>query len=599
VPRLPRPTPREPRVARLARLRAALVGAAGLFHVACAPGHAPFPLRAPVLRDQDLDAVRVACVRRPDHGDLRHVSCAPAPSDVPQIWTPLDHMVFRPISDTFSVRVSGEAANVNSLDEVPDSAWFTNRGAATGIATSTCDPSRILDPTRSADGTWVIDRGKTTGATPGFRVTVPKRGKYMFKADTPDQPEVPTAASVVGAAIYRAAGFNTACEQIVYFPPSLLKLSPGLRYRHSVAEDPKPFDERALQHVLDGAARRGPLVRMHASAWIPGYLLGPFRYDGTRSDDPSDVIPHEDRRDLRGARLIAAWIDHVDARDANSMDAWVAEGAVPDGSPGHVVHYYLDTSDAFGPDFGPILTPRMGFSYTLDWSDMAEDLLTLGVLRRPWFAGAGDPGFSVFRGFDVHSFVPSEWKMQYENPAFSRMTERDGAWMARILARFSREQVRALAQMAELTDPKNTEHLETVLEGRLERILARYLTRLAPIGELHVEARDRLCGLDLAQMRAVREPASFRFTARWSPGAASPDDGRRARGLRVEASGAGRVCVDLPRVAPDAGPRDDSPQRYVTVHVDDGVAQGPLVAYLYDLGPARGYVLAGIDRPEG
>ena len=561
-----------------------------------------FAARDPFSVDTDLRSVSVPCRKDPTEKDKAHVSCAPREYVSPIIWDGADNLVFRPFAELWALKPSREAMNVNSLDEVPDSSWFTNRTGPHALAPDeltrgACKPAQILDWQHAPDGSWLVDHGKTDGSSPGFRVTVNGK-KYLLKADD-DPPERPSAASVVGAAVYNATGFNTSCEQVVYVKRSVFKLKPGLMFKGNF-DAPRPFDQTALDAILKKAAPKGDLLRFQASAWIDGKLLGPFRYAGTRKDDPNDIIPHEERRELRGGRILAAWIDHFDAREQNSMDAWIADGhGAPDASPGKVIHYYLDTSDAFGPDFGPILTPRMGFSYTLDWSDMAEDLLTLGVLRRPWFAGAGDPGFSVFRGFDVHSFVPSEWKMQYENPAFSRMTERDGAWMARILARFSREQVRALAQMAELTDPKNTEHLETVLEGRLERILARYLTRLAPIGELHVEARDRLCGLDLAQMRAVREPASFRFTARWSPGAASPDDGRRARGLRVEASGAGRVCVDLPRVAPDAGPRDDSPQRYVTVHVDDGVAQGPLVAYLYDLGPARGYVLAGIDRPEG
>ena len=34
------------------------------------------------------------------------------------------------------------------------------------------------------------------------------------------------------------------------------------------------------------------------------------------------------------------------------------------------------------------------------------------------------------------------------------------------------------------------------------------------------------------------------------------------------------------------------------VRIDDGVAQGALVVHLYDLGPSRGYFLAGFERAE-
>jgi len=68
--------------------------------------------------------------------------------------------------------------------------------------------------------------------------------------------------------------------------------------------------------------------------------------------------------------------------------------------------------------------------------------------------------------------------------------------------------------------------------------------------------------------------------------------------LPVERRGGGAVCVPLPRAAGAAASPPDRSERYVRVSVEDGVAKAPLLAYLYDLGPTRGYFLAGADRPE-
>src|SRR6185295_5297118 len=134
----------------------------------------------------------------------------------------------------------------------------------------------------------------------------------------------------------------------------------------------RPFDRAALQKVFDGAGHRGEYLRFQASAWLPGYLIGPFRYVGTRDDDPNDVIPHEDRRELRGSRLLAAWLDHWDAREQNSMDVWLATDAKhPRSSPGVVRHVILDTSDSMGEEVGgDAMARRSGFSYSFDPGDI-------------------------------------------------------------------------------------------------------------------------------------------------------------------------------------------------------------------------------------
>ncbi len=561
---------------------------------ACATAERPFPLKAPLWLDTDLKPVAAPCRPEPTKSDPGHVSCAPEEYVSPLIWDGADNLVFRPLAELFAVDPGGEAVNVNSLDEIPDSAWFTNRIGVRApsideLMLGGCDPSLLLDPSTASDGTWVIDKGKANGSSPGFRVSIPGKGKYMFKSDAGGQPERPSAASTIGAAVYYAAGFYSSCEQVVYFKRSLLKLTPGLRRAANFGGE-EAFDAKALDAILADTPRRGDLVRMQVSAWLPGRLIGPFRYLGTRGDDPNDVIAHDDRRELRGSRLLAAWLDHFDAREQNTMDSWIAEQKDrPDGSPGHVLHYYLDTSDCLGSEWAwDDVTRRLGHSYIVDWGDVAADFATLGIPLRPWDRARRTAGRERFGYFDVDNFAPDQWKNEYPNPAFSRMTERDGAWMARILARFTPPMVAALAALGHFTDPGDTAYLAAVLEGRLEKILDRYLTRLSPIADVHLEGRDTLCGVDLVEKRKVRDAGRFHYTANASRGVLRSPYGRDG----------GVVCVPLTHFAGDGDAPDDAPSRYVDVTLDDGVARGSLIASLYDLGPMRGFRLAGLRRSE-
>jgi hypothetical protein len=564
-----------------------------LFSVtACAAGERRFALRDPLTVDTDLRSVTLPCRRAPSEKDKDHVSCAPEPYVSPLIWDGADNLVFRPFAELWAFEATHEAANVNSFDEVADSAWFTNRLGVhpmdrEELLRSACTPKQLLDTENVPDGSWVIDKGKQNGSSPGFRIKIAGKGKYLIKADDPT-PERPSAAAIIGADAYHAAGFNFSCEQIVYVKRSAFTLTPGLTTIDNT-ERVRPFDEKALDKLLAKVPRRGEYLRFQASAWLEGSLIGPFRYEKTRKDDPNDIIPHEDRRELRGARLLAAWLDHFDAREQNSMDSWFADQKdQPDSSPGKVIHYYLDTSDCLGSEWDwETISRRLGHSYVFDWGDVATDFVTLGIPVRPWDTAARVPGKEIFGFFDAARFEPEKWKNEYPNPAFSRMTERDGAWMARILARMTPDLVRALASAGQFSDPANTEYLAEILEGRLEKILARYLTRLSPVTDVRVE-NESLCGTDLAALRGLRAPGAFQFRA-------STPDGRI---LPVVRSDAANICVPLVHQSPDGGVPDDDASRYVRIAIEDGVARGPLRAYLYDLGPSRGFKLVGLERPE-
>lgn len=559
--------------------------------VSCGGGRSRFPLREAFTRDTDLNPVRVKCEKRPTDKEPDHVSCAPEPYVSPLAWDAADNTLFRPLSKIFQVDPPAEARNVNAFDEVADSAWFTNRLGRHKVSTDelvrgACRVEDMLDPETAKDGEYVIDQGKPNGASPGFRVKIGGKRKYMFKTDFAKEPERPSAAAAIGTAVYHAVGFNTSCEQVLFVDPKLLTLTPGLKF---TANDgvTKPFDDKALQRVFGEAVKQGDKYRFQASAWLGGYLLGPFKYEGTRSDDPNDIIPHEDRRDLRGARVLAAWLHHFDAREQNSMDAWIAvDKANPESSPGWVKHYYLDTSDCLGSEWDyDGISRRMGDSYLLDFADVGTDFITFGAVERPWERKKHAPGMEMFGYFHWDEFDPERWRNEYPNPAFGRATEHDNAWMARILSRFDRADIKSLVGLGRFSKPEATDFLTEVLEQRLRKITDRYLTRLSPISDARIDGTNKLCAVDLLRRRGVRDDAEFRY------GASMKSD-RGTSGLVVEPSAEGSLCTTLPHVASEGAPV------YVVVTIANGVAKGSLEAHLYDLGPTIGYKLVGLTRPD-
>jgi hypothetical protein len=590
------------RRARLA-LIPALVLVAGASSAGCG-GSAlrRFPLRDPMWRDQDLDPVGMRCRKdpKPPKDDPSHKVCAPAEYESSFAWDGADNIIFRPISRFFAVDPPGEAANANSMDEVADSSWFTNRigmhpMTPEEISTAVCG-QKVLDPD-AKDVTWTIDQGKPNGANPGFRVNVPGLGKFMLKSDSQEEPERATGATSIATRLYYAAGFWSACDSVVYFHPDMLKLKPGLTVTDNSGTT-KPFDEKALKSLLQKASHRGELVRMVASRWLPGRTLGPFTYAGVRDDDPSDVVPHEDRRELRGARLLAAWTAHFDSREQNTMSTWMsADEKDPDASPGYVRHWYIDIGDAFGSQWQwDEMSKRLNHEYYLDIPYITEDFLTLGIPERPWDRAKKSVEAPIFGYFTSTDFRPELWRGGYPNPAFNRMTERDAAWMTRIIARFTRPHVEAAVKAGDYTRPEDTEYLVRHMMIRRQRILERYFAKVSPLADVRVTpdvpGTAQLCAVDLARATDTYPADRFRYSARLHAGATQVE----LVAPPVIAGTEGALCMTLRHTASEKGEADDAPSRYVVVDLANGQAERPLRVHLYDLGPVRGFRLAGVER---
>ncbi len=99
------------------------------------------------------------------------------------------------------------ALNVNTVDEVPDSSWFTNRLGRKDLTVG--EIARGPDRTeRLAIDGWKISAGKSGGVQPGFRMRDPEGQTYQIEVDPPSNPELASGAEMIGTAFYHAIGYN-------------------------------------------------------------------------------------------------------------------------------------------------------------------------------------------------------------------------------------------------------------------------------------------------------------------------------------------------------------------------------------------------------
>ena len=169
-----------------------------------------------------------------------------------------------------------------------------------------------------------------------------------------------------------------------------------------------------------------------------------------------------------------------------------------------------------------------------------------------------------------------------------RMTERDAAWMARIIARFTPADVRGIVESGRFSDPGDTDYIVKVLIERQRLILARYLTRLSPLAHVHADG-NQLCAVDLARSSGVLPADRFHYTV-----------DQRAGGTRISleatAGPDGLVCFTPRAMTSRPDLPDSAPDRITIFDVRNGTGSGPLEIHTYDLG-SRGMFVAGIGRP--
>jgi hypothetical protein len=457
---------------------------------------------------------------------------------------------------------AGRAGNVNALDQVPDSSWFENR-----IGGRVLDAEELRrGPTPPPTLPFRVMATKVGGTSAGLRVRDAAGVGYLLKFDRPGQPDSETAADVLVQRLLWAAGYHTSEDAVVYLRDQDLILDESARVKDPIRGD-RSMTTDDLRAVMARVGRRSDGgYRGLASKLLSGLPLGGYAQEGVRAEDPDDRVPHQDRRELRGARVFFSWVNHVDMKEDNVLDTWTEDPRTP--GAGHLRHHLVDFGNSLGI-FHWEAEGSAGFTQLYDVSDGARALVSLGMWRRPW-EGLPAVGLQGTGNFESARFDPATWKARYPWAPFERFDRFDGFWAARILMRFSPAHIAAAVDEGRYQDPRAAAYMVRTLIERQRKIGRHHLAQVSALDGFRVEERAgaaRLCFEDLLVTHfGGDEPAlaasQHRITAWDRAGRPLLERARSAAGqygcaeeLPIPAGDAGYTIVDIATRRGDAGPQ--------------------------------------------
>jgi hypothetical protein len=420
------------------------------------------------------------------------------PRDIESLYE-MTHNLFVTARDTPS---GTRAQDVNTIDEAPDSGWFTNRIGARPIGLDEIARGPILgappDPSR-----WVVVHQKTAGVHPGFTARDARGETWFLEFDPPDTPEGPTAAVTIATKLFWALGYNQVESFLTTFDPRVATIDP-----HATVRRPSgartPFTRDDLHAVLERAARKPDgTYRIVAGRMLGGRILGNFLYEGTRPDDPNDLVPHQHRRELRGLRVFAAWTNLTDLKASNTLDSLVTESG-----RATIRHYLQDVGSTFGM-CNDVHEWDLSYEYFYETGPTRRRFFSFGFALSPWqrMPYVEYPSVGKFEG---DRFDPRAWRPQTPTTAYMEMRDDDAFWAARLVMAFSDEQIRSAVHTGEFSNPAAEHLLADVLIKRRDTIGRVYLTAINPIVDPQLDASGRLTFANAALATgAVNGPVTY------------------------------------------------------------------------------------------
>ncbi|HET7219440.1 MAG TPA: hypothetical protein VFJ02_15390 [Vicinamibacterales bacterium] len=404
--------------------------------------------------------------------------------------------------------VGVRAQNINTIDEVPDSSWFTNRILARNVPIEEAVRGPLTDD-GPVPGTWTVIRPKVAGFAPGFTMRDAKGTTWFVSFDARGYPEAATGAILVANKIFWTLGYWQVENYLIQIRKDQLTIADDATFtaQSGIVRAMKASD-------LDDVLRRSQVsadgtYRAIAARAVPGKPLGGFRYHGTRSDDPNDVVPHEHRRELRALKVFGAWTNLVDMKAGNTLDTLMTEKG-----RAHLRHYLQDVGSTFGTGANGPREYDEGWEYLFEGDLTMKRLLRLGFYFSPWQTADYVDNPAIGR-FEADAFDPLTWRPRVPTAAFRHARADDSFWAARRVMAFSDDLIRAIVKTGRYTDPAAEKLLADVLIERRNKIGAAYLTAINPVVNVALDESGRVTFQNAAVAAGVAKAPAGGYLVRW------------------------------------------------------------------------------------
>jgi hypothetical protein len=395
------------------------------------------------------------------------------------------------------------AKNLSTIDEVPDSSWFTNRAGARPLTIEEVVRGPIAgaapDPSQ-----WVVLREKTSGAHPGVTARDARGDTWFLEFDPDYYPDAATAAVMMATKFFWAFGYNQVETFLTTFDPRRVTFDPAATIQRPNGKR-TPFTRDDLDAILEHSARRPDgTYRVVAGRLLPGKILGNFRFEGTRPDDPNDLVPHEYRRELRALAVFGAWTNLTDLKAFNTLDTLTVTNG-----RSVVKHWLQDVGSTFGM-CNDLHEWDLGWDRFYQTNTSLKRLASFGFAMSPWQTVKYVEGPSIGK-FEGDRFDPRTWQPQMLTTAFLEARDDDKFWAALRVGAFTDEMIRAIIHTGEFRDPSAEKAIADIMIKRRNTILKVYLPAVNPIVAPRMDAQDRVT-FDNAAVSAdvAKRPDSYR-----------------------------------------------------------------------------------------